>query len=156
MTLSPGPIAISSVQLLSCVWVFGTPWIAAHQASLSITTPRAYSNSCPSSRWCHPTISSSVFPFSSCLQSFPGSGSFPMSQLFASGGQNIGASALASVLLLNIQGWFPLQLTGLVSLQSKGFSRVFSSTTIRRHQFFSAQPFLLSSSHIRTWLLEKP
>ena len=120
------------------------------------TTPGAYSNSCPSSWWCHPTISSSVTPFSSCLQSFPASGSFPMSQFFASGGQSIGVSASASVLPVNSQSWFPLGLTGLIALLSKRLSRVFSSTTVQRHQFFSAQPFLLSCSHIHTWLLEKP
>ena len=97
-------------------------------------TPRACSNSCPSSWWCHPTISSSVIPFSSCLQSFPASGSFPMSQFFTSGDQRIGASA--SVLPMNIQDWFPLRWTGLISLQSKGVSRVFSNTTIQKHQFF--------------------
>ena len=92
-------------------------------------TPRVHSNSCPLSQWCHPTVSSSVVPFSSCLQSFPALGSFPMSQLFASGSQSIGVSASASVLLMNIQSWFPLGLTGLISLQSKGLSRVFSNTT---------------------------
>ena len=97
-----------------------------------------------------------VVPFSSCLQSFPASGSFPMSPLFASGGQNIGASASASVLPMNIQDWFPLGLTGLISLQSKWLSRVFSSTTIRRHQFFKVQPSSWSNSHIHTWLLGKP
>ena len=102
-------------------------------------TPRACSNSCPSSRWCHPTISSSVVPFSSCLQSFPAWGSFPMSQFSASGGQSIGASASASVLPMNIQDWFPLGLTGLISLQSKGLSRVFSNTTVQKHQFFMVQ-----------------
>ena len=101
-------------------------------------TPRAYSNSCPSIQWCHPTISSSVIPFS-CPQSFPASGSFQMSQLFTSGGQSIGVSASASVLSLNIQDWFPLGWTGLFSLQSKRFSRVFSNTTVQKHQFFSAQ-----------------
>ena len=101
-------------------------------------TPRVCSNSCPSSRWCHPTISSSV-PFSSCLQSFPASGSFQMSQFFTSGDQNIGASASASVFPMNIQDWFPLGLTGLISLKSKGLSRVFSSTIIWKHLFFSAQ-----------------
>ena len=105
-------------------------------------TPRAYSHSCPSSRWCHRTISSSVIPFSSCLQSFPSSGSFPMSQFFTSGGQSTGAWALASVLPMNIQDWFPLGLTGLISLLSKGLSRVFSNTTVQKHQFFSAQPSL--------------
>ena len=97
-----------------------------------------------------------VTPFSSCLQSSPASGSFPVSQLFTSVGQSIGASASASVLLMIFQGWFPFGLTGLISLQSEGLSRVFSSTTTQRHKFFGAQPFLLSSSHICTWLLEKP
>ena len=100
--------------------------------------PGACSNSCPSIQWCHPTISSSVVPFSSCLQSFPASGSLPISQ-FSSGGQSIRASALASVLPMNIQDWFPLWLTGLTSLQSKGLSRVFSNTTVQKHQFFCAQ-----------------
>ena len=102
-------------------------------------TPGSCSNSCLPSQWCHPTISSSVIPFSSCLQSFPASGSFPMSQFFASGGQSIGASASASVLPMNIQDWFPLGWTGWISLQSKGLSRVFSNTTVQKHQFFSAQ-----------------
>jgi len=102
-------------------------------------TPEACSNSCPSSKWCHPTISSSVVPFSSCLQSLPASRSFPMSQFFTSGGQSIGVSASASVLPMNIQGWFPLGLAGWMSLQSKGLSRVFSNTTVQKHQFFSAQ-----------------
>ena len=113
-------------------------------------------NSCPLSQWCPPTILSTVAPFSSCSQSFPGSRSFPKSCLFASGGQSIGASASATVLPMNIQGWFSLGLTGLISLLSKGLSRVFSSTTVRKHQFFSAQPSLWSNSHICTWLLEKP
>ena len=112
------------------------------------------SNSCPLSRWFHPIISPSVAPFSSYLQSFPTSGSFPVSQLFTSGGQSIGASA--SVLPMNIQDLFPLGLTGLISLESKELLRVFSSTTVRRHQFFGIQPFLLSNSHTCTWLLEKP
>ena len=102
-------------------------------------TPRAYSNSCPLSWWCHPTILSSVIPFSSHLQSFPASGSFPISQLFTSGGQRIGVSASASVLPMNIQYWFPLGWTGWISLQSKGLSRVFSNTTGPKHQFFGAQ-----------------
>ena len=97
-------------------------------------TPRAYSKSCPLSQWSHPTISSSVIPFSSCLQSFSASGSFPMSWVFASGGQSIGVSASASVLPVNIQDWFPLGLTGLIPLQSKGLSRVFSNTTVQKHQ----------------------
>ena len=102
-------------------------------------TPRGYSNSCPSSRWCHPTISSSVVPFYSHLQSFPASGSFPVSQFFASGGQIIGVSASASVLSSNIQVWFPLGWTGWISLQSKELSRVFSNTTVQKQQFFWAQ-----------------
>ena len=102
-------------------------------------TPGVHPNSCPSSRWCHPAISSSVVPFSSCPQSFPAFGSFPMSHLFASGGQNIGVSASASVLPLNTQDWSPLEWTGWISLQSKGLSRVFSNTTVPKHQFFSAQ-----------------
>ena len=101
-------------------------------------------------------ISSSVVPFSSCSQSLPASESFPMSQLFASGGHSIGASTSASVFPVNIQGWFPFGLTGLISLQFKGISRVFSSTTVWKHQFFSAQPSLWSNSHIHRWLLEKP
>ena len=118
-------------------------------------SPRVCSNSCLLSQWCHPTISSSVFSFSSCPQSFPASESFPTSWLFASGGQSIGASASASVLSVNSQGWFPLGLTRLISLWSKGVSRVFSSTTIQEHQFFSAQSSLWSNSYICTWLLEK-
>ena len=119
-------------------------------------TPGAYSNSCPLSQWCHPTISSSVVPFSSCLQSFPPSGSFTRSQFFASGGQSIGVSASASVLPMNIQDWFPLGLSGLISLQSKELSRVSSNTTVQKHKFFSIQLSLWSSSHIHPWLLEKP
>ena len=117
-------------------------------------SPRACSNSCPLNWWCHPTIPSSIMSFSSCLQSFPASGFFLMSWLFASGGQRIGALASESVLLMNIQGWFPLRSTGLISLKSKGLSRVFSSTTIWKHQFFGAQPSLWSNSHIYTWLLK--
>ena len=119
-------------------------------------TPGAGSNSCPLSQWCHPTISSSVIPFSSCLQSFPKSGSFPRSQFFASGNQSIGVSVSASVLPMNIHDWFPLGWTGWISLQSKGLSRVFSNTTVQKHQSFSSQLSLLSNSHIHTWLLEKP
>ena len=119
-------------------------------------TSWAYSNSCPLSWWCHPTISSSVVSFSSHLQSFPASGSFPMSQFFASGGQSIGVSASESVLPMNIEDWSPLGWTGWISLQSKGLSRVFSSTTVQKHQFFGAQLSLYSNSHIHTWPLEKP
>ena len=118
--------------------------------------PEVCLNSCWSSQWCHPTISSFVITFSSCLQSFPTSGSFPRSQFFTSGGRSIGASALASVLPMNIQDWFPLGLTGLISLQSKGLLRVFSNTTVQNHQFFSPQLSLWSNSHIHTWPLEKP
>ena len=102
-------------------------------------TPGVHPNPCPLSRWCHPTISSSVVPFSSCPQSFPASGSFQMSQLFTSGGQSIGVSALASVLPMNTQDWSPLGWTGWISLQSKGLSRVFSNTTVQKHRFFGAQ-----------------
>ena len=119
-------------------------------------SPEVWSNLCPLSLWCHPTISSSVARFSSCPQSFPASGSFSMSQLFTSGGQSIGASASGSALPVNIQGWFPLRLTGLISLLSQGFSRVFSSTTVWKYQFVGALPSLWSSSHICIWLLEKP
>ena len=118
-------------------------------------TPRACSNSCPSSQWCHPNISSSVIPFSSCLQSFPTSGLFLMSQFFASGGQSIEVSASGSVLQMNIQYWSPLEWTGWISLQSKGLSRVFSNTTVQKHQFFGTQFSLQSNSHIHTWPLEK-
>ena len=114
-----------------------------------------YSNSYPLSQWCHPTISSSVVPFSSHLLSFPASGSCQMRQVFESDGQSIGVSASASVLPMNIQDWFPLGWTGLISLQSKGLSRVFSKTTVQKHQFYSAQLSSQSNSHIHTWLLEK-
>ena len=117
--------------------------------------PRACSNSCPLCQWCHPTILSFVTPFSSCPQSFPTSGSFPVSQLFTSGCQNIGASASASVLPMNIQGRFPLGFTGLISLQTKGLSRVFPSTTVQKHQFCGSQPSLWSNSHIHIWPLKK-
>ena len=120
--------------------------------ALSFTISQSLSNSCPSSRWCYPTISSSVV---SCLQSFPASGSLPISWLFASDGQNIGASTSTSVLPMNIKSWFPLGLTSLISLQSKGLSRVFSNITVQKYQFFGTQPSLLSNSHIYTWLLKK-
>ena len=119
-------------------------------------TPGVYPNSCSLTWWRHLTISSSVVPFSSCLQSFPTSGSFQMSQLFASGGQNIGVSTSTSVLPLNTQDWFPLGWTGWISLKSEGLSRVFSNTTFQKHQFFSTQLSLWSNSHIHTWPLEKP
>ena len=119
-------------------------------------TPGVYSNSCPMSQWCRPVISSSVIPFSSCPQSLPTLGSFPMSQIFTWGGQSIGVSALASVLPMNTQDWSLLGWTGWISLQSKGLSRVFSNTTVQKHQFFSAQLSSQSNSHIHTWPLEKP
>ena len=119
-------------------------------------TPGVHSNSRASSRWCHPAISSSVVPFSSCPQSLPASESFPLSQLFAWGGQSTGVSALASVLPKKSQGWSPSEWTGWISLQSKRLSRVFSNTTVQKHQFFSAQPSSQSNSHIHTWPLEKP
>ena len=122
------------------------PGLPVHHSSWN------YSNSCPLSWWCHQTISSPVVPF--CLQSFPAAGPFPISRPFILGGQRIGASA--SVLPMYIQGWLPLGLTGLIFLLSKRLSRDFCSTIIRRHQFFSTQPFILSSSHIHTWPVEKP
>ena len=134
------------------LWLQGMQHISLPCPSLS---PRVCSNLCPSSQWCHPTISSSVILSSSCLQSFPESGFFLMSQLFASDGQSIGASVSASVLPMNIEGWFLLGLTGLISLLSKGLSRVLSNTSVQKHQFFSTQPSLWSNSHIHTWLVEK-
>ena len=131
------------VQLLSPVQLFVTPWTAARQVSLSITISWSLLNSCALSWWCHPIISSSVVPFSSCPQSFPASGSFQVSQLFTSGGQSIGVSASTSVLPMNIQDWFGLGWTGWISLLSKGLSRVFSNTTVQKHQF-SAHSFLYS------------
>ena len=118
-------------------------------------TPRVHPNSCPSSRWCYPAISSSVVPFSSCPQSLPASESFPMSQLFTWGGLSTGVSASASVLPKKSQGWSPSEWTGWISLQSKGLSRVFSNTTVQKHQFFSAQPSSQSNFHIHTWPQEK-
>ena len=152
-----------------------TPWASSVQFSHSVVsdslrphelqhirppcpsvTPGVYSNSCPSSQWCHPAVSSSVVPFSSCLQSLPASGSFPMSQLFSWGGQSFGVSASASVLPMNIQDWSPLGWTNWISLQSKGLSRVFSNTTVQKHQFCGTQLSSQSNSHILTWPLEKP
>ena len=150
-------LQVSSVQFSRSV-VSNSLWPHGLQHTrppCSSPTPGVYSNPCPLSWWCHPTISSSVVPFSSCLQSFPASGSFQMSQFFASGGQSTGVSASASVLPMNIQDWFPLGWSGLISLQSKGLSRVFSNTTVQKHQF-SAQLSLYSNSPVHTWLLEKP
>ena len=123
---------------------------------LPCPSPSPGVHSCPSSPWCHPTISSSVASFSSCPQSFPASESFPMSQLFAWRGQSTGVSALASFLPKKSQGWSPSEWTGWISLQAKGLSRVFSNTTVQKHQFFGAQLSLQSNSHIHTWPLEKP
>ena len=119
-------------------------------------TPGVHSDSCPSSWWCHPAISSSVVPYSSCPPSFPATESFPVRQLFTWGGQSIEVSALASVLPNNTHDWSPLEWTGWISLQSKGLSRVFSNTTVQEHQFFGAQLSSQSNSHIHTWPLEKP
>ena len=144
--------------LFSCSVVSDSWWPHGLQHSrppCPSPSPGVCSDSGPLSQWCHPTISSSVTPFSSCLQSFPAPGSFPMSWLFTSGGQCIGASTSASVLPINIQGWFPFGLTSLILL-SKALSRVFSSTTVQKHQFFGAQPSLWSNSHICTQLLGKP
>ena len=118
--------------------------------------PGVHPNPCPSSRWCHPTISSSVVPFSSCPQSFPASGCFQMNQLFTWGDQSIGVSASTSVLPMNTQDWSPLGWTGWISLQPNGLSRVFSNTTVQKHQFFGAQCSLQSNYHIHAWPLEKP
>ena len=150
--------AFSSVQF-SCSVVCNSlqPHILQHaRAPCPSPNPRVYPNSCPSSRWCHPTISSSVIPFSSCPQSFPASGSFQMRQLFTSGGQSIGVSASTSVLPMNTQDWSPLGWTGWISLQSKGLSRVFSNTTVQKHQFICTQLSLYSNYHIHTWLMEEP
>ena len=143
-------IMISQFSSLSRVRLFATPWIVARQAS------RVHSNSRPSSWWCHPAISSSVIPFSSCPQSLPASESFPMCQIFAWGGQSTGISALASFLPKKFQSWSPLEWAGWISLQSKGLSRVFSSTTAQKHQFFGTQFYSQSNSHIHTWPLETP
>ena len=147
-----------SVQSLSRVRLFATPWITARQASLSITnsrsSPRNWLTSIESVM--PSSISSSVVPFSSCPQSLPASESFPMSQLFTWGGQSTGVAALASFLPKKSQGWSPSEWTGWISLESKGLSRVFSNTTVQKHQFFSAQPSSQSNSHIYTWPQEKP
>ena len=146
----------SLVQSLSCVWLFATPWIAVRQASLSITISRSslrltsIESVMPSS---HLIL---CVPFSSCLQSLPASESFPMSQLVAWGGQSTGISALASFIPKKSQGWSPSEWTCWISLQSKGLSRVFSNTTVQKHQFLSTQPSSQSNFHIHTWLLEKP
>ena len=146
----------SSVQSLSRVWLFVTPWITAPQASLSITNFWSLLKLMSIESWCHPAISSSVVPFSSWPQSLPASECFPMSQLFTWGGQSTGVSALASFLPMNTQDWSSLGWTGWISLQSKGLLRVFSNTMVQKHQFFGAQLSSQSNSHIHTLLLEKP
>ena len=153
-TPSPSPkiVVVVVFQLLSCVQLFGTPWTAARQASLSFTIPQSLLKLMSIESMTPYNHLILCLPFSSCPQSFPASGSFLVSQLFESGGQSTGASASASVLPMNVQGWFPLGLTGLISLQSKRLSRVLSSTTVQRLQFFDTQPFLLSSSHICTYI----
>ena len=148
-----------SGQLFSRLVVSGTlqPHGAQHaRLPCPSLSPGVCSNSCPLSQWYYSNISSSVSPFSSCPQSFPISGSFLMNPLFTSVGLSIAASASASVLPMNIQGWHPLGLTDLISFLSKGLSRVFTSTTVQKHPFFGAQPSLWRNSHIRTWLLQKP
>ena len=151
MTFSPGQFSHSVV----------SDSLRPHESQHARTpcpspTPGVHPNSCPSSRWCHPPISSSVVPFSSCLQSLLASESFPMSQLFAWGGLSIGVSALASVLPKNTQDSSPWEWTGWISLQSKGHSRVFYNTTVQKHHFFGSQPSSQSNSHIYTWPQEKP
>ena len=148
-------VSISSVQFSSVAQSHPTHEPQHARPPCPSPTPKVHPNPCPLSRWCHPTISSSVVPFS-CSQSFPASGSFQMSQLFVSGGQSIGVSASTSVLPMNTQDWFPLGWTGWISLQSKGLSRVFFNVTVQKHQFFGAQISLQSNYHIHTWLLEKP
>ena len=156
--LTTGLLGKSQVQFSHSVMFNSLRPHGLQHARLPCPSPatRASSNSCPSSWWCHPTISSSVVPFSSCLQSFPLSGSFPMSQLFTSGSQSIGASASTSVLPMNMQDWFPLGLAGLISFLSKGLSRVFSNIAAQKHQFSSTQLSLWSNARIHAWLLENP
>ena len=149
-------VQFSSFQSISHVQLFVTHGLQHARPPCPSPTPGAYSNSCPSSRWCHPAISSSVVPFSSHPQSLPASGSFPMSQLFARGGHSIGVSALASVLPMNTQDWSPLEWTCWISLQFKVLSRVFSNITVQKQQFFGTQLSSQSNSHIHTWSLEKP
>ena len=136
--------------------LFVISWTTACQASQCFMFPGLCSHSCPLSWWCYLTFSFSATPFSLCFPSLPASGSFPVCQLFSPGAQSIGVSASASILPMNIQGWFPLGLTDLISLQSKGLSRVFFNTAVWKYQFFRTQPSLWFNSHIHTWLLEKP
>ena len=147
---------VVDVQLLTNARLFVTPWLQHARHPCPSPYPGVCTNACPLSWWCHPTISFSVIPFSFCLQYFPALDSFLVSLLFASGSQNTGAAALASVFPMNIQGWLALGLTGLISLLSMWLSRAFSSNTVQNHQFFGAQHVLLSCTHIHTWLQEKP
>ena len=149
-------LQFNSFQSLSHVWLFDTHGLQHTRPPCPSPTPGVYSSSCPSRQWYYSTISSSAVPVSSRLQSFPASWSFPMSQLFTSGAQSIGVSASTSALPMNIQDWFPSGFTGLISLQSKELSRVFSNTTVQKHQFFSAQLSLQSNSYIHTRPMEKP
>ena len=153
--VSSHTIRIVVVQLLSQVWLFATPWTAARQASLSFIISWSLLKLMSIELVMPSNHSGLCHPFSSCLQSFPASGSFQMSQFFVSGGQSIGVSASTSVLPMNIQDWFPLEWTGLISLKSKGLSRIFSNTTVQKHHFFGAKFSLQSNSYIHTWLLEK-
>ena len=146
-------VVVQLLKLCLTLWPHGVQHTKLPCPSQS---PIVCSNSCPLNWWCHATISSSIVPFSSCLQSFPASGSFPISHFLVSGGQSIGVSVSASVLPMKIRGWFPLGLTALISLLYKRFSRVFSSTPAQKNQFFGAQLSLWSNSHIQSWLLEKP
>ena len=157
-TQSSSAVIFSSVQFSSSVMSDSLQSYESQHARLPCPspTPRVYPNPYPLSQRCYPAISSSVVPFSSCPQSLPALGSFPMSQLFTWGGQSIGVSASASVLPMNTQDWSPLGWTGWISLQSKGLSRVFSNTTVQKHQFFGTQLSSQSNSHIHTWPLEKP
>jgi len=136
---------------ISCSVVSDSLWPHEARPPCPSPTPGVHSHSCPLSQWCHPAISSSVVLFSSCPQSLPASESFPMSQLFPWGGQSTGVPALASFLPKKCQGWSPSEWTGWISLQSRGLSRVFSNTTVQKHQFFDTQPSLQSNSHIHTW-----
>ena len=151
--MSVHPVQFSHSVMSNCLW----PHELQHaRTPCPSPTARNYPNLCPLSRWCHPTISSSVIPLSSCPQSFPASGSFQMSQLFVSSGQNIRVSAWTSVFPMNTQNWSPLGWTSWISLQSKGLSRVFSNTTVQKHQFFITQLSSQSNSRVHTWPLEKP
>ena len=170
LMLSLNKINLAKANVISSTWIISSVQFSCSAMSDSLRphvsqharppcpspTSGVHSNSCPLSQWCHPAISSSVIPFSSCPQSLPASVSFPVSQLFAWGGQSIGVSALGSVLPKNTQDWSPLEWTGWVSLQSKGLSRVFSNTTVQKYQFFIAQPSSQSNSHIHIWPQEKP